>query len=212
LHHPERIPEPDAGRIRSAVPARIAYVKGLLPPDRPLTYSIGPAYACDGSGTTFTVSDERAELGDEADSVAVCNVDLRKVGVLRDIVSNALRRGLRQPESRVASFLRRADERFATSDALLEAVAHEFDLDRSVLDASVGEFRLCNCGHGPLAEEKAEDAATTARPSTSPSAPVDTTSDAGVHGVLRVIAVLLGALLVVNVATLVVLVRRSPVA
>ena len=57
LHYPERIPEPDATQIGRAIPARIAFVRELLPPEEPIFYSVGPQYACDGSGETFTVDE-----------------------------------------------------------------------------------------------------------------------------------------------------------
>jgi hypothetical protein len=38
LHHPERIPEREAEKIRRAIPARIAFVETLLPPGKPLHY------------------------------------------------------------------------------------------------------------------------------------------------------------------------------
>lgn len=56
IHHPERIPEEDAARISSTIPARIAFIRDLLPPDEPIFYDVGPEYSCDGSGETFTVT------------------------------------------------------------------------------------------------------------------------------------------------------------
>ena len=38
IHNPERIPEPDAARIRATIPARIAFVKGLIPTGRPIHF------------------------------------------------------------------------------------------------------------------------------------------------------------------------------
>jgi hypothetical protein len=42
LHHPERIPEKEAARIKGAIPARIAFVATLLPPGKPIHYRIQP--------------------------------------------------------------------------------------------------------------------------------------------------------------------------
>ena len=47
LHHPERIPPADSEQIRKTIPARIAYVAKLLPPDQPRTRSVGPAHDCE---------------------------------------------------------------------------------------------------------------------------------------------------------------------
>jgi len=40
LHHPERIPKEDAARIRRAIPARIAFVETLLPPGKPIHFTV----------------------------------------------------------------------------------------------------------------------------------------------------------------------------
>lgn len=42
LHHPERIPEEEAARIRRAIPARIAFVETLLPPGKPIHFTVCP--------------------------------------------------------------------------------------------------------------------------------------------------------------------------
>ena len=42
LHHPERIPQEEAARIRRAIPARIAFVATLLPPDKPIHVTLCP--------------------------------------------------------------------------------------------------------------------------------------------------------------------------
>ena len=46
LHHPERFPPVDTDETMRAVPHRIAYIKELLPPGRPVFYSLGAAEAC----------------------------------------------------------------------------------------------------------------------------------------------------------------------
>lgn len=46
LHHPERLPPVDSADIRRAIPHRIEYIRGLLPPDKPLIYPVGPAFDC----------------------------------------------------------------------------------------------------------------------------------------------------------------------
>lgn len=46
LHHPERLPPADTHATLEAVPARIAYIRGLMPPEFPLTEQIGPPRGC----------------------------------------------------------------------------------------------------------------------------------------------------------------------
>jgi hypothetical protein len=46
LHYPDRFPPADTDDTMAAVPNRIAYIKGLLPPDKPIFYSVGEAEAC----------------------------------------------------------------------------------------------------------------------------------------------------------------------
>ena len=61
LHHPDRIPKAEAARINTAIPARIAFVEAQLPPDEPIFHQVATEYACDGTGTTFTVAAEKLE-------------------------------------------------------------------------------------------------------------------------------------------------------
>lgn len=46
LHHPDRFPPVDTKVTLEAVPARIAYIRELLPPGEPLTRQIGPPQGC----------------------------------------------------------------------------------------------------------------------------------------------------------------------
>jgi hypothetical protein len=46
LHHPDRLPPADAEVTMRAIPHRIAYIKRLFPPGKPLVYSIGDAKTC----------------------------------------------------------------------------------------------------------------------------------------------------------------------
>jgi hypothetical protein len=70
--------------------------------------------------------------------------------MMKDIVSNALMRGLDVPEREVAGFLAGAEKRYATGAELLRAAAEHFQVREEVLAAEVDEFRHCNCEHGPL--------------------------------------------------------------
>ena len=48
LHHPDRFPPVDSADTRRAVPHRIDYIAGLLPPGAPLTFAVGPVQDCAG--------------------------------------------------------------------------------------------------------------------------------------------------------------------
>lgn len=85
------------------------------------------------------------------DPAAGCTVDLACTGTMKDIVSNALIRGLARPEVSVARFLTDAETRFASGPDLLRAAARHFDLEEAVLAGEVERFRHCNCEHGPFA-------------------------------------------------------------
>lgn len=84
-----------------------------------------------------------------------CCVDLALVGNMKDIVSNALLRGLNRPEPSVAAFLADAEERYVTGPELLRAAAEHFEIGEAVLAAEVEKFKHCNCGHGPTARDAA---------------------------------------------------------
>lgn len=211
LHHPERIPAPDAAKIRSAIPARIAFVKALVPPAKPIFYRVGPKYACDESGTTFTVT-----APPEANT---CDVDVSLVGMLSDILSNALMHGLHQNGDEVSSFLDEAKRKAASPQELIAATAKKFAFTEAVLNAQVQDFLHCNCDHGETFVAKFDNSL---RPETSEPKPVapeqaqttapdvqDDVASTEVYSILRVIAVLLLLLLVVNAGTLVVLIRKS---
>lgn len=46
LYHPDRLPPADTEATLKAVPNRIAYIRGLLPPDKPLFVDDGPPQGC----------------------------------------------------------------------------------------------------------------------------------------------------------------------
>lgn len=69
---------------------------------------------------------------------------------MKDIVSNALTRGVGLPEAEVSAFLVEAESRYATGEALLKAAAACFEIDAAILSAEVSRFEHCNCSHGPL--------------------------------------------------------------
>jgi hypothetical protein len=76
----------------------------------------------------------------------VCEVDLRAVGGMEDVLSNALYRGLGQDHARVRTFLPGAREGCADGDELLRRAAAEFGLDERVVAAEVERYRHVNCG------------------------------------------------------------------
>jgi len=219
LHHPERIPAADATEILTAIPARIAYVEDLLPPGEPIFHPVGPRYECDGSGTTFTVDEERRSgfvgqsgSGQPNECIAV---DRSTARGLSDIVSNALVRGLLRDESEVFSFLADARDRYSTADELLEATVNEFGLDRATLDAQVQKFFHCNCKHGDVIDTPADLMSNPPRSSVAESVgavareSLDGPESTGIRSTLYLIASLLLLLLVVNASTLVVLIKQS---
>jgi hypothetical protein len=162
VHHPERIPAADAARIRNSIPARIAFVEALLPAGEPVFERVGPSYACDGSGTTFTVRPPRGQPAPpadrpEGDGGSACDVDISSPGGLSDVLSNALLVGLEQDEAAVFSFLDGAGDRYSSADELLEAAVTEFGIDRATLDSQVEEFLHCNCEHGDLEQAPKDD-------------------------------------------------------
>jgi hypothetical protein len=83
-----------------------------------------------------------------------CTVDLNLPGKMRDIVSNALLRGMRRPETDVRAFLTNAETKYATGQDLLRAAASHFKIDVATLAAEVERFRHCNCTHDSGAESR----------------------------------------------------------
>ena len=80
----------------------------------------------------------------------LCHVDLTRPGTMKDIISNALLRGLDHPESEVKTFLHGAETRFSTGTELLQSAARHFKISDSVMNAAVEKFKHCNCSHVSL--------------------------------------------------------------
>lgn len=76
-----------------------------------------------------------------------CTVNLGSAGTMRDIVSNALLRGIRAPEKEVAAFLEGAESRYDSGPALLKAAAAHFKLGEEILSAKVEKYKHANCTH-----------------------------------------------------------------
>jgi hypothetical protein len=83
-----------------------------------------------------------------------CSVDLRVSGAMKDIVSNALLRGVKRPEADVRAFLKNAESTYATGEDLLRAAARRFEIDEATMAAEVERFRHCNCTHGSGADSR----------------------------------------------------------
>ena len=163
IHHPERIPKEESERIRAAIPARIAFFEKLLPANKPVHYQVGPQYACDGSGKTFVLEDERFENSLAIDGKKVerkpsaadkdCKIDLSKPGHMSDILSNALMRGLNFEETKVRVFLDSNQNKHQHGESLLKSTAAHFKVDESELKSKVKEYLHVNCIHGPVTQD-----------------------------------------------------------
>ena len=79
-----------------------------------------------------------------------CEVDLRKAGKMKDVISNVLLRAEHKPGSEVAAFLKDAERRFATGDDLLKAAAEHFKIDQKRLAQLAEHWRHINCKHAAI--------------------------------------------------------------
>jgi hypothetical protein len=81
-----------------------------------------------------------------------CSVSLSRSGDMKDIVGNALLRGLKRPEADVSAFLADAERKYATGQDLLRAAARHFGIEEAKMAAEVERFRHCNCTHGAVGD------------------------------------------------------------
>lgn len=88
---------------------------------------------------------EKAQSADATQ--AECTIDLTRAGQMADIVSNALNRGLDQQSLEVREFLKGAHQNFPDGQALLQAAAEHFKIDKKALTREVERYRHCNCTH-----------------------------------------------------------------
>lgn len=79
-----------------------------------------------------------------------CDIDLTLPGVMRDVLANALVRGLGKPEDEVRSFLDAEVKRAGKGEQMLQPVAQHFAIEAATLQAEVERFRHCNCTHAPV--------------------------------------------------------------
>ncbi len=78
-----------------------------------------------------------------------CTMDLRRAGMMKDIVSNVLLQRVKRPEAEVRDFLHNAETRYATGQDLMNAAARHFGVDGTTMEAEVESLRHINCSHGP---------------------------------------------------------------
>jgi len=111
-----------------------------------------------------------------------CDEDFTLVGVMKDIVSNALVLGLGKPEDAVRTFLRDDSREYASAKELLAATASHFSISDAALAEVVERYRHCNCEHVGGKSEPRETK------SASPRAPLPLTkfaTDVTLHVVLH---------------------------
>lgn len=125
-------------------------------------------------------------------AAAECTVDLSLPGMMSDILSNALVRGLGEPESEVALFLQGAVGQHPDGAGLLKAAAVHFRIAAVDLQAEVESFRHCNCTHGETAgASPASSSASSSATDTDGASPLAITQfalDVATHVVLHELA------------------------
>lgn len=82
-----------------------------------------------------------------SDARIECEVDLELPGVMSDILSNALTRGLKLSEDDVRAFLAEASPAHQNGTALLTAAAARFRIAEDALFAKVQKYKHANCSH-----------------------------------------------------------------
>lgn len=146
LHHPERLPEESAKQIRAAIPARIAYIATILPPDQPIVWDINdPANA---ARAALAAHDEPAPgnmeppSGPPTPDGCLGNIALR--GILADVLANALRDdfSVDVPAPQLVGM-----SGGTNGKALFRAVVAKYGLDPTALRASILRHQHVNCTH-----------------------------------------------------------------
>lgn len=178
IHHPKRIPAAEAAKVRAAIPARIAFVKTLLPLDKALTYTVKGDYKRRVAEAYRAAEKANAAAAKEVEAGSAkggpgkggsvergpapkaapgkcpkgkCSLpalDLTTAVGISDILSNALMVGLEQDESAVKAFLTAARKKKGSAEALLKAAAKEFGVSEAALRDAVQTFLHCNCQAG----------------------------------------------------------------
>jgi hypothetical protein len=122
LHHPERIPKEDAARIRGAIPTRIAFVETLLPPGKPIHFTV-----------CLVDPTKTAQLSDILSNALIGGLAKDK-GTVRAFLDAA-----QGKYSNAEELFRAAMDKFGVADATLRAKVREYhhcnckhgDLDES---------------------------------------------------------------------------------
>lgn len=95
-------------------------------------------------------STESAGAASQDAKIPGCTQDLSKAGRMKDIVSNALARGLDVDGAEIQVYLRGAEKKHDTGADLLAAAARNFSVDEAALWKEVYAFQHVNCNHGPV--------------------------------------------------------------
>ena len=117
----------------------------LVRSDRPLVVLL-----CVALATLSAASSRMSQDPVLAPKVNGCDIDLSLPGHMRDVLSNALVRGLGADEDTLRRFLDAEVRRVPDGSALLSATATRFATDRGELVAAVERYRHCNCEHALL--------------------------------------------------------------
>jgi hypothetical protein len=109
-------------------------------------------------------------------------MDFTLVGVMKDIVSNALVLGLEKPEADVLAFLGDESRKYASTNELLAATASRFSISDAALAEVVERYRHCNCEHvGGKSEPRETRSASTGAPLTLTKFATDVTLHVVLH-------------------------------
>lgn len=127
---------------------------------------------------------------DEKPAVEVCRVDLRRVGAMHDVVSNALMRHYRFDERRVQRSLAEARRNCADGTELVQRAARAFQVDYDELASVVEAYRHVNCSHpgGGAPQLEGGAGSSGAAPVPTDEASVAFAADVLVHVVLHEMA------------------------
>lgn len=83
-------------------------------------------------------------------ALPACVMDLRRPGMMSDILSNVLLRVEKKPESDVKAFLEDARARHTAGEDLRKAAANHFKIDQKRLEELVELWRHINCKHAAI--------------------------------------------------------------
>lgn len=118
----------------------------------PATGLTAAAFVVSSLGWSAPAGAQEQQPAPHADAQAQpeCTVNLALSGNMKDILSNALIRGLKVARRDVALFLDGAQDRYVSGPDLLKAAAVHFKMTEDVLTAKVEKYKHCNCKHAPV--------------------------------------------------------------